>query len=50
MAKPKNSTYYDLVKEKWDSGAWNEAMLRALVRAGRITEAEFESITGIVYA
>ena len=43
------STYYELAKAKWDSGAWNEKMLRALVRAGRITAAEFEEITGIAY-
>ena len=49
MAKPKNSTYYDLVKSKWDNHEWNEKMLRALVKAGRITAAEFESITGIAY-
>jgi len=49
MAKVTASTYYELVKEKWDSGQWNERMLRALVAAGRITSAEFEAITGIKY-
>lgn len=44
-----NSTYYDLVKAKWDAGLWNEKMLRALVASGRITAAEFEAITGIAY-
>ena len=43
------SEYYDLVKEKYDSGKWTKAMLRALVAAGRITAEEFEAITGEVY-
>jgi len=49
MAKTNNSEYYDLVKRKWDNHEWNEKMLRALVKAGRITAAEFKSITGIAY-
>lgn len=49
MAKPKKSAYYNLVKQKWDNGEWNEKMLRALVNASRITAEEFTEITGIAY-
>ena len=44
------SEYFELVKQKYDSGKWNKAMLRALVKAGRITEDEYRYITGEVYA
>lgn len=44
------SEYYDLVKEKYDSGKWSQKMLRSLVAAGRITAEEFEEITGEMYA
>ncbi len=40
------STYFELVKSKWDNGEWTDKMLRALVKAGRITAAEYEEITG----
>ena len=49
MSNSNHSPYYELVKEKWDNHEWNEKMLRALVAAGRITAAEFESITGIAF-
>lgn len=44
------SEYFELVKEKYDSGKWGKKMLRALVAAGRITAEEFEEITGEAYA
>lgn len=51
-----HSEYYELAKSKWEeykeSGpghGWNAAMLRAIVRAGRITAAEFTEITGLNY-
>lgn len=43
------SEYFELVKEKYDSGKWSRKMLRALVASGRITAAEYEMITGEVY-
>lgn len=43
------STYFELVKRKWDKGEWTEKMLRALVKAGRITTMEYEQITGYPY-
>lgn len=44
------SEYFELVKQKYDSGKWSKAMLRALVKAGRITADEYRYITGEVYA
>ena len=38
------SEYFDLVKEKYDSGKWTKKMLRALVASGRITAGEYEAI------
>ena len=49
MAKNNHSPYFELAKEKYDAGKWNEKMLRALVVAGRITAAEFTEITGKAY-
>lgn len=46
MAKKKNSAYYQLIKTKYDKGEWTKQMLRLLVSAGRITAAEYETITG----
>ena len=43
------STYFELVKRKYDNGEWTDKMLRALVKAGRITAAEYEQITGEKY-
>lgn len=44
-----NSTYFEMVKAKYDSGKWPESAIRALVSAGRITEEEFELIVGHPY-
>jgi hypothetical protein len=49
MAKRKNSTYYELVKAKYESGEWTKKMLRLLVASGKITAAEYETITGEAY-
>lgn len=43
------SEYYELVKSKYDNGEWTKRMLRALVKAGRITAGEYETITGEAY-
>ena len=40
------STYFELVKRKYDNGEWTDKMLRALVKAGRITVTEYAEITG----
>lgn len=49
MAKRSNSTYYELVKAKYESGEWNKKMLRLLVASGRITATEYKAITGEAY-
>ncbi len=40
----------ETLKQRWDSGRISESMLRVYVRKGVITSAEFEEITGKVYA
>ncbi|MBQ8616371.1 MAG: XkdX family protein [Clostridia bacterium] len=50
MAKAKTNThsvFYELVREKYESGAWTALALQALVSAGRITQAEYDEIVGI---
>lgn len=37
------------IKKYYDAGFWNETMLRNAVEKGKITEAEFEEITGETY-
>lgn len=49
MAKKAHSAYFEKAKEKYDSGAWTKAMLKVLVAKGKITEAEYEEITGQTY-
>ena len=44
-----HSKKYNLVKEYYDSGAWNIARVRNAVVKGWITTEEFEEITGEVY-
>ena len=44
-----NSIYFEIVKQKYDSGKWPESAIRALVFAGRITKEEFELIVGHSY-
>ena len=40
------SEFFELVRSKYAAGRWNARMLLALARAGRITQAEYEEITG----
>ena len=40
------SECFELVRGKFEAGLWNARMLRALVSVGRITQAEYEEITG----
>ena len=44
------SRFFELAKERYESGDWNKAMLRTLVKKKRITAAEYEAITGEAYA
>lgn len=50
MAKAKtnaHSVFYELVKEKYESGVWTALALQTLVSAGQITQAEYDEIVGI---
>ena len=38
------SEFYELVKEKYDSGKWTKKMLRVLAASGKIPEREFAEI------
>lgn len=49
MAKDTHSPKYDKVKNYYDKGLWNEAMVRNAVVKGWITEEEYEEITGSPY-
>ena len=40
------SEAFELVRGKYETGRWNARMLQALVRAGRITQTEYEEIIG----
>ena len=40
---------YETVKKNYDKGLWNIALVRAAVRKGIITKAEFSEITGKDY-
>ena len=44
------SPKYEKVKKYYDSGLWNDAMVRNAVVKGWITAAEYETITGEPYA
>jgi len=44
------SPKFDKVKQYYDSGLWNKAMVRNAVRKGWITAEEYFEITGEVYA
>ena len=55
MAKKKtveivHSPKYELVKGYYDSGKWSKKAVRNAVVKGWITAAEYEEITGEVYA
>ena len=44
------SKKFKLVKKYYDNGLWNKEMVRNAVVKGWITAAEYEEITGEVYA
>lgn len=48
----KHSTIYYKAKDEYETGRWSKAMLRILVqrKPQRLTAAEYEKITGEVYA
>lgn len=41
---------FDLVKRNYDRGLWSKPMVKMAVRKGVITKAQYEEITGEVYA
>lgn len=45
-----HSNGYYMAKKNCDSGMWSKAMLQMLVARDRLTAAEYEEITGEVYA
>ena len=45
-----HSSKFDLVKGYYDSGLWKKKAVRNAVVKGWITAAEYEEITGEVYA
>ena len=49
MADTKHSPQYEHLKERYEQGRVSISMLRKYVLGGRITEAEFEEITGEKY-
>lgn len=44
------SDIYEKAKENYEKGFWSKKMLKALVKKGSITPAEYETITGEAYA
>lgn len=40
------SRFFNIAKSNYDKGLWNKAMLENLVTLGRITQEEYEEITG----
>jgi len=45
-----HSPKFEMVKGFYDSGLWSKKAVRNAVKKGWITEAEYEEITGEVYA
>lgn len=45
-----HSPKFEEVKKYYDSGLWKKKAVRNAVKKGWITEAEYEEITGEVYA
>ena len=41
---------YELIKKNYERGLWSRAMVKMAVRTGVITKAQYEEITGEVYA
>lgn len=44
-----HSKNFEKYKGYYDSGFWNDAMLKNVVAKGKITPEEYEEITGCVY-
>lgn len=44
------SKMFDRIKELYDTGEWSKKWVKNAVVKGKITEAEYEEITGEVYA
>ena len=47
--EPEHSKDFEKYKRYYDSGFWNKAMLRNVVRKGKLTPEEYEEITGEAY-
>ena len=45
-----HSQKFEMVKGFYDSGLWSKKAVRNAVKKGWITEAEYDEITGEVYA
>lgn len=41
--------WFDKIKRYYDSGVWNKTMVRNAVVKGKITQEEYETITGEKY-
>lgn len=41
--------WFDKIKRYYDSGVWNKTMVRNAVGKGKITQEEYETITGEKY-
>ena len=41
--------WFDKIKRYYDSGVWNKTMVRNAVVKGKITQGEYETITGEKY-
>lgn len=41
--------WFEKIKRYYDSGAWNKTMVRNAVVKGKITQEEYEAITGDKY-
>ena len=44
-----HSDWFYKIKEYYDTGRWNLAMVKNAVKKGKITEEEYEEITGRKY-
>ncbi|MDD6448410.1 MAG: XkdX family protein [Lachnospiraceae bacterium] len=44
-----HSKLFNSIRSWYNSGYWNEAMVKNAVKKGKLTEAEFKEITGADY-
>lgn len=44
-----HSTIFEKAKSYYDEGLWKKSYIRALVKAGKLTEEEYTEITGEAY-